>query len=519
MSSIVAASFRPMNGAGSVPGLERNRIGQREIEIAQQEKVLDPEACWQAIRSRDPRFDGRFFIGATSTGLYCRNICPVPYAQRKNILLFVCAAAAEAAGFRPCKRCQPQAAPGTPAWLGTSAVVSRAFRLILEGALNEGSVEELAERLGLGSRQLRRLFVQHLGASPLKIATTHRAHLARKLIDESKLSMTQIAFCSGFKSIREFNHAFRLSTGQSPSELRRAAGASRSSTHRKGLELRLPYRRPFDWASLISFLKQRAIPGVEFVTDHSYQRTVEIAGAPGFLTVRQDEARSRLVIHLETGSYEGLAQTVERIRRIFDLGADPIPIANHLSRDPKLRRLLKLRPGLRVPGVWDGFEAAVLAVLGQKLTTPGRNNSVARLVRMFGTPVDSRIHGLKYLFPRPEVLAVADLSKAGISDACACTLRKLTTSTIRRHLRFATSRTLQQAVSQVGAFCGIDDSTANYIAMRAFGEPDAFPSSELGLRRCIGEPGNTVTASDALKIAEPWRPWRAYAAMYFAESK
>lgn len=504
-----------MISPGPVPALTLHSAQPR---ANQQEDALDPVICWQAINSRDPRFDGRFFAGVTTTGLYCRNICPVPSARPKNILLFACAAAAEAAGLRPCKRCQPQAAPGTPAWLGTSAVVSRAFRLILEGALNDGSVEELADRLGLGSRQLRRLFVQHLGASPLKIATTHRVHLARKLIDESGLPMTQVAFGSGFKSIRAFNHAIRLSARQSPNELRHAADGSRSKAGPGGLEIRLPYRRPFDWASLIAFLKSRAIPGVELVTENSYQRTIEVGGVPGLLTVRPDGARSRLVVHLQTGSYEGLAQTVERVRRIFDLSADPIQIASHLSSDPRLRGLIKLRPGLRVPGVWDGFEAAVLAVLGQKLTTSGSKRLVARFVQMFGTPVDTSIDGLKYLFPRPEVLAHADLSRAGIGDSCAHAIRKLTSSTIRRHLSFATSRTLEQAVSRLGESCGIDESTANYIAMRAFGEPDAFPSKELGLRRSLAEAGPIVSATQALAMAEQWRPWRAYAAMHVAQS-
>ena len=489
------------------------------LRVMEREDVLDPRICWQAINSRDPRFDGRFFTGATTTGLYCRNVCPVSPARPKNILLFACAAAAESAGFRPCKRCQPQAAPGTPAWVGTSAVVSRAFRLIMEGALNTGSVEELADRLGLGSRQLRRLFVQHLGASPLKIATTHRVHLARKLIDESGLPMTQVSFGSGFKSIREFNHAIRLSTGQSPSELRRAALGSQPKAGPGGLELRLPYRRPFDWESLIEFLKPRAIPGVEFVTENSYQRTIEVAGIPGFLSVIPDGAGARLVVHLQMGSFEGLARTVEKVRRIFDLSADPVQIASHLSHDPKLRGLIELHPGLRVPGVWDGFEAAVLAVLGQRLTTCGPKRLVARFVQMFGTPVDSPIRGLKYLFPRPEVLAHADLSKAGVSDACAITIRKLTSSSIRRHLSFATSRTLEQAVTQLGVICGVDGSTANYIAMRAFGEPDAFPSEEPGLRRRLTKTGPILPAAQALAMAANWRPWRAYAAMHIAQSR
>jgi AraC family transcriptional regulator of adaptative response / DNA-3-methyladenine glycosylase II len=384
----------------------------------------------------------------------------------------------------------------------------------MEGALNKGGVEDLAVRLGLGSRQLRRLFVQHLGASPLKIATTHRIHLARKLIDESALPMTQIAFGSGFKSIREFNHAIRLSTGKSPSELRHATDDSRSKDCAGGLELRLPFRQPFDWASIIAFLKPRAIPGVELVTESSYQRTIEIAGVPGILTVRPDDAGSRLVVHLQAGSYEGLGHTVERVRRIFDLSADPIQIASHLSNDPKLQKSIRLRPGLRVPGVWDGFEAAVLAVLGQKLTTNGRKRPVARIVQMFGTPIETPIRGLEYLFPRPEVLAHADLSRAGINDRCATTIRKLTSSTIRRHLSFSTSRTLEQAVSQVREICGVDESTANYIALRAFGEPDAFPSNEPGLRRSLAPQGPLASEAQALAMAERWRPWRAYAAMH-----
>jgi AraC family transcriptional regulator of adaptative response / DNA-3-methyladenine glycosylase II len=473
--------------------------------------------CWRAIYSRDPRFDGRFFMGTTTTGIYCRNICPVPFAKRSNIVLFACAAAAESAGFRPCKRCQAQAAPGTPAWLGTSAVVNRALRLILEGALNEGSVTELAGRMGIGPRHLRRLFVQHLGASPLKIAVTRRIHLARNLIDESGLPMTQIAFCSGFKSIREFNHAVRLSTGQSPSELRRAAHAPLSAAGSSSLELHLPYRRPFDWSSLIDFLRQRAIPGVELVTESSYQRTIEMDGVPGLLKVMPDKTGPRLVVSLETKASKGLERVVERIRRIFDLGADPVQIASHLSCDPKLRQLLKQRPGIRVPGVWDGFEAAVLAVLGQKLTSPGSRRSVARLVQMFGTPVDTPIRGLKYLFPRPEILAHADLSKAGISDVRAIILRNLASSTIRRHLTFTTLRTLEQTVSQVGAACGIDESTANYIAMRAFGEPDAFPSREPALRRSLAGLKPIVSPAQAIALADQWRPWRAYAAMHYAQ--
>lgn len=475
--------------------------------------TLDPAICWQAIYSRDPRFDGRFFTAATSTGLYCRNVCPVPFAKPKNIILFACAAAAEAAGFRPCKRCQPQAAPGTPAWLGSSAVVSRAFRLILEGALNEGSVDELAERLGVGSRHLRRLFVQHLGVPPIKIAMTQRIHLARTLLDESLLPVTKIAHYAGFKSIREFNHAIHSSTGLSPSELRLLSSGPPSISRQAGLELRLPYRPPFDWDHLIAFLGRRATPGVELVRKDSYSRTIESGGASGILRVTPDKTASKLLVHLGLPNYEGLARIVERVRRIFDLGADPIQIANHLSRDPRLKGLVELRPGLRSPGVWDGFEAAVLAILGQHLTTKRGSNSIVRLVREFGIPFDSSIKGLDFLFPRPEDLAEANLAKVKISAPRAITLRKLADAVACKRLIFDNLRPLDDTIDRLCTTCGISESLAHLIAMRSFGEPDAFPWEDLGLRRSMGS-GTVILGTVALQTAEQWRPWRAYAAVH-----
>jgi len=474
---------------------------------------LDPAICWQAIYSRDPRFDGRFFAAATSTGLYCRNVCPVPFAKPKNIVLFVCAAAAEAAGFRPCRRCQPQAAPGTPAWIGSSAVVSRAFRLILEGALNEGNVDRLAERLGIGSRHLRRLFVQHLGASPIKIATTQRVHLARKLLDESRLPITKIAHYAGFKSIREFNHAIRLSTGQSPSILRRASSDSLSEPRQTGLELRLPYRPPFDWEPLMDFLRRRAIRGIEVVSKDSYCRTIETGGTSGVLRVTQDKAFSRLLVRLELPTYEGLSQIVERVRRIFDLNADPVQIAHRLSLDPRLRSHLELHPGLRAPGVWDGFEGAVLAILGQKLTTNGRNRDVEKLVRYSGRHSGSLVKGLEYLFPRAEDLADSDLAAAGISVHRANALRKLACATTRGQLTFDNSLPLEKTTELLRTICDIDEGTAQWIALRSYGEPDAFPAADLGLRRRL-RGGTPMPVSDVLESAEQWRPWRAYAAIH-----
>jgi AraC family transcriptional regulator of adaptative response / DNA-3-methyladenine glycosylase II len=484
---------------------------------ASEPQSLDPAICWQAIYSRDPRFDGRFFAAATSTGLYCRNVCPVPFAKPKNIVLYVCAAAAEAAGFRPCRRCQPQAAPGTPAWIGSSAVVSRAFRLILEGALNDGNVDQLAERLGIGSRHLRRLFVQHLGASPIKIATTQRIHLARKLLDESHLPITKIAHYAGFKSIREFNHAMRQSTGQSPSALRRLGESPRSGPRQTGLELRLPYRPPFHWDYLLAFLRQRAVRGTEVVSKDSYSRTIESGNAAGILQVTHDGSASRLLVRLELPSYEGLSQIVERVRRIFDLNADPIQIANHLSHDPRFKALSLRAPGLRAPGVWDGFEGAVLAILGQSLSGGSRNRDADRLIQRFGAGLNSSIKGLDYVFPRPETLADADLSLAGISPNRAASLRKLAAAVARGDLSFDNSKPLEETVAILRETCGISENTAQWIALRSFGEPDAFPFADRKLRRGLGR-GILVPASEAVLAAEPWRPWRAYAALHLAVS-
>src|SRR5580698_6396422 len=271
-----------------------------------------PDLCWQAVYSRDARFDGRFFAGAVTTRVYCRSICPVPFARPANIVWFASAAAAETAGFHPCRRCRSSASPGTPAWTGTSAVVSRALRLIAEGALDNGNVEDLAGRVGLGSRHLRRLFVEHLGASPLRIAITRRVHFARNVIEETDLPITQIAGYAGFRSIRQFNHAMRTTTGESPTELRRLRGSSRVLTPQPGLLIRLAYRPPFHWSGLLDFLGRRAIPGVESVSSSAYRRTIEIGDVTGALEVRHAAEERQLVVKIELPRYDSLMQVAER---------------------------------------------------------------------------------------------------------------------------------------------------------------------------------------------------------------
>ncbi|MGH7788835.1 MAG: bifunctional transcriptional activator/DNA repair enzyme AdaA, partial [Candidatus Binatia bacterium] len=295
---------------------------------------LDPTPCYQAMLRRDRRVDGRFFVGVRTTGVYCRPICPAPTPKLVNVQFYACAAAAEAAGFRPCLRCRPETSPGTPAWLGSSAVVSRAMRLIRAGALDGGDVEQLAARLGIGGRQLRRLFDKHLGASPAAVARARRLHFARVLIDETDVAMTEIAFAAGFNSVRQFNHAVRLTFARSPRQLRARRlrpGPARGS---EGLTVRLAYRPPFDWSGMLRFMAGRATPGVEAVRGGRYLRTIEIDGAAGWFSVEAEPglAALRLSVHLPDCAVA--LPVVERVRRMFDLTADPTAVATHLRRSP-----------------------------------------------------------------------------------------------------------------------------------------------------------------------------------------
>ena len=463
------------------------RLAERSKESpSEMPSELDPGICWQAIYRRDRRFDGRFFAAMLRTRVYCRPICQVPLRKPENVRWFRSAASAEAAGFHPCWRCRAHTSPGTPVWLGTSAVVSRALNLISQGALDSGDVETLGERVGIGSRHLRRLFVEHLGASPVRIAGTRRVHFARSLIEETDLSINKIAFNSGFKSIRQFNHAMLAAFGQSPSELRDLHGGVQPSDRTGGIVIHVSFRPPFDWTDLVHFLKQRATPGVEVIDDGCYRRTIEVDNEPGEIEVRPDNDEPRLQVRIKLPSYERLMQVSERIRRIFDLGADPFQIASHLSRDPRLKALVDARPGLRVPGVWDGFELAVRTVLGQQLTARDPTTLVGRLVRTFGKPVESSVIGLTHLFPSPRLLARADLSRAGVRGTCAMVLRALAQAVCNGELTFEASKSLDDTLERLRSIRGIGDLKAHYMAMRAFGEPDAFPCGDLGLRRAVG---------------------------------
>jgi len=463
---------------------------------------LDRRACDRARLSRDPRFDGRFFIGVTSTGVYCRPICPARTPKDENVRYFPTAAAAEAAGFRPCLRCRPEASPGTPAWLGTSSIVSRALRLIGEGALDDGGAEQLAERLGVTARHLRRLFLQHLGATPQKVALTRRVHFAKKLVDETTLPFHHVASASGFGSLRRFNAQIRDTFRRTPTELRRLA-KRREHLEPGCFRFLLAYRPPYDWAGLLSFLEARAVPGVESVEGSHYRRTITVEGKSGSIDVSPIPSRFALGLEVRFPDPRALLSIVERTRALFDLGADPAVIGGHLAADSLLRNLLARHPGVRAPGAWDGFELAVTAVLAQRSSARAMTAMAGRLASMFGSTLTAG-RGLERLFPTPAGIASAPLERAGIPPDKAATIRSLSRQTADGTISFHSALQQASALRALDALPGIDASTLSYIAMRAFGEPDAFPSTG-------------VILADLEVRSSGWRPWRAYAAMLLRE--
>lgn len=464
---------------------------------------LDREVCDRARRSRDPRFDGKFFIAVTSTKIYCRPICPARSPKDENVRYYATAAAAQAAGFRPCLRCRPEASPGTPAWLGTSSVVSRALRLITEGALDVDGVDALADRLGVTGRHLRRLFVEHLGASPIDVALTRRIHFAKKLLDETHLPIAQVAFAAGFGSVRRFNGEMRRTYARTPTALRKLARGRAADSD--CYQFRIAYRPPYDWTAMIAFLAARATPGVEHVGDDRYQRTISLNGNIGTLAVAPVRGDDALALEVRIDDPHALLTIVERARRMFDIGADPAVLAREFGRDALLGQPLRAHPGIRTPGAWDPFELSVRAILGQQVSVAAATTIAGRVAARWGTPIELANHRLSHLFPSPQQLAHAPLEEAGVISSRASTLRALAAAVRDGTVRFDGINT----GDSLRAIPGIGDWTAQYIAMRALNDPDAFPTGDLVLRRMAGG----LSARELDRLSERWRPWRAYAVM------
>ena len=478
---------------------------------------MSDTACYRAIVMRDRRFDGRLFIAVKTTGVYCRPVCPARTPKKANVRFFASAAAAQEAGFRPCLRCRPETSPDLGAWRGTSNTVSRALALIEGGALDESGVEALCQRLGVGERQLRRLFKQHLGASPVAVAQTRRVLLAKQLIHDTRLPMAEVALASGFGSVRRFNETFQALFDRPPAHLRRGRRAEASAVAAGEITLRLPYRPPYDWDALLSFLAVRAIPGVESVTGNAYARTVHLEGASGALFVRPGTGPF-LEVTARFPRLASLPAIIARVRRVFDLAADPNVIGAHLSEDLTLAPLVAARPGLRVPGAWDGFELGIRAILGQQITVAAARGLAAKLVARFGSPLEdprANVAGLTHVFPDARIIADADLSTLGMPRARIQALLSLAQAQVRDPSLFSVHRDLDEAIARLRELNGIGEWTAQYIAMRQLRESDAFPVGDVALMRALANAdGVRPNARQMLARAESWRPWRAYAAIH-----
>lgn len=471
-----------------------------------------PQVCEQARLSRDARFDGLFFTAVASTGIYCRPVCPAPAPKRENVGYYPSAAAAEAAGYRPCLRCRPELSPGDGTWRRGDAVVARALKLIDEGALVEQPLSALAERVNLGERQLRRLFVERLGAAPIGVHGTRRLLFAKQLLTETDLPITDVAMAAGFGSLRRFNTTFRDAYRMAPRDLRKRPVARGEDT----LTLRLGYRPPYDFHAMLDFLRGRALPGVEHVDAHAYSRVVATVATPGWLRVSAwpgDEHALKLELHGVPAA--ALLETVNRIRRMFDVDADPRAIADALGTSPRLRPLLARQPGLRLPSGWDGFEIAVRAILGQQVRVAAARTLATRLAHRYGQPLPAPLgEGLDGVFPTPDALVDADLASIGLTRSRADTVRGVAQALLDGRVDFHAERTLDDFVARWVALPGIGPWTAQYIAMRALGHPDAFPTDDLVLRQQASDEGDTVTGKALAALAEQWRPWRAYAVIH-----
>ncbi|MDV7341166.1 DNA-3-methyladenine glycosylase 2 family protein [Terasakiella sp. A23] len=460
--------------------------------------ILEHDICYQALKTRDARFDGRFFTAVSSTGIFCRPICPATTPKPENCTFYPSASAALNAGFRPCLRCRPESAPASPAWLGTQALVSRAMRLIEEGALDEGqTVENLCDRLGVGERHLRRLFNEHLGASPKQVAQTRRLMFAKRLLVQTTAPITEISYASGFNSLRRFNDAYKSAFGFAPSHERKNKEETGTLNE---ITLRFNFRMPYDWKGLLDFFKSRALKPIEWVEEETYHRTFMLKGQKAQISVSCEAEKNRLKAVITNVAVPDLRDIAQRIRRMFDVDADPLAIAHDLSKDKVLAPVIQDHPGLRLPGAWDGFEIAVRAIIGQQISVKGARTICRRLVERVGKPC----------FPTAADVAETDLEGLGLTQRRIKTLKNLA----QHWTDLDAGKPVEETIKDLCDLPGIGPWTAHYIVMRAFGEPDTYPVADLGLIRALEGQNVPATKADLEKRAENWRPWRAYGALY-----
>jgi AraC family transcriptional regulator of adaptative response / DNA-3-methyladenine glycosylase II len=475
----------------------------------------DTRAYYSALAAHDARFDGVFYVGVTSTGIYCRPVCTARTPKAANCRFFDSAEAAEKANFRPCLRCRPELAPGNAPVDDAHRIASLIAQRIDEGALDEGAgIEQIATQFGWSSRQIRRMMQKELGVSPIELVMTRRLLLAKQLLTETALPITEIAFASGFASLRRFNDAFNKRYGMAPTRFRKAtmegaAPLAATST----FTLQLSYRPPFDWARMLEFLAMRALRGVECVRGDEYLRTVRLGGNTGWVCVRNAPDRRALLVELTHSLTPALPALLGRLRNLFDLSARPDVVAAHFADDPLLGEAVARIPGLRVPGAFDGFELAVRAVLGQQVTVKGATTLGGRFAEAFGDPIETPHPELTRLSPaaaRVAAASVDDIASLGIIQARARSIIALAQELDSGRLTLDAGADAARTIEQLVALPGIGQWTAHYIAMRALRWPDAFPKEDIALRKRMGG----VAAARAEELSQAWRPWRSYATLY-----
>lgn len=457
---------------------------------------------YQALLARDPRFDGKFFVGVKTTGIYCRPICPAK-PKRENVEFFFSHLEAERAGYRPCLRCRPESAPRSSAWVGTSAVVQRALKVLHAQEILEFNEDDFAAQFGVTARHLRRLFIKDIGKTPKQLSFENRLNLSRKLISETSLSISEAALAAGFKSIRRFNDAFKERFKKSPREIRRT-----KAPKTENLRISLPYRPPFDFAGLLKTYKNHRVGPLEWFNDESMFRVINHNNQVGVISIQDNPESSCLIVDIDFPDTSAVIYILSRIRAMFDLDSDPVIVANALEKDPDLKKILKKYPGIRLPSGWDGFEVAVASILGQLVSVERGRALVQDLIEMIGT--DSGLtneHGVIKLFPTPEQIFIADLEKLKTTRIRKQTLKDFSKALIDKRISLEPTQDVDAFIKEALKIRGIGPWTANYMALKVLRSPDTFPGTDLILARALD--------NHHPELLDRVRPWRGYAAALF----
>jgi AraC family transcriptional regulator, regulatory protein of adaptative response / DNA-3-methyladenine glycosylase II len=473
--------------------------------------ILDDEQCYRAAQSRDSRFDGCFFTAVKTTGIYCRPSCPAMTPKRHNVEFFVTAAAAQQHGYRACKRCRPDASPGSPEWNVRADVVGRAMRLIADGLVDREGVGGLATRLNYSERQINRLLTTELGAGPLALARAQRAQTARTLIETTSMPITQIAFAAGFASVRQFNDTIREVFASSPTDLR----GSREPIKAGGtLSLRLPFRAPFHAESIFGFFGDRAVPGIESWDGATYRRSLRLSHGNAVIAVSPGPSApgpNAVMCTLYLDNVADAQAAVQRCRRMLDLDADPDTVETHFAADPILSPLVRKRPGLRSPGHPDGVELLTRAVLGQQVSVKGARTLASRLVEAVGQPLAVPVDDITHTFPSAEAIAACSTSDFAMPAARGRALINACRQLADGNIVIDAGSDRDEIARQLESLPGIGPWTASYVALRALGDPDVFLPTDIGVRNALRILGVDSTPKGAARLAESWRPWRSYA--------